>query len=137
MRRPTKKRKINEGLQQNARFLEGTNDFGVRGNLKVRLVRSSPSELEPAPGTRRAGHRPFDDIARSMSAVSVHGAVSKDRMLSASSCRMRTETVCYANCSSEAYSGRQYDGSGKDIGGNLLCRLARMPHLLIAHNRLR
>ncbi len=135
--------KINEeGLQQNARFLEGVlDDFGVRGEIVK--VRPGPVvtlyELEPAPGTKTSRVIGLsDDIARSMSAVSVRSAVIRGRnVIGIELPNSKRETVYLRELlSSEAYekaSGKLPMVLGKDIGGNpVIADLARMPHLLIA-----
>ena len=136
-------KKINEeGLQQNARFLEGVlDDFGVRG--EILKVRPGPVvtlyELEPAPGTKTSRVIGLsDDIARSMSAVSVRSAVIKGRnVIGIELPNTNRETVYLRELlMSEAYEkagGKLPMVLGKDIGGNpVITDLARMPHLLIA-----
>ena len=72
-----------DALQQNAVMLEGVlGDFGVRG--EIQKVHPGPVvtlyELEPAPGTKSSRVIGLaDDIARSMSAVSVRVAVVPGR----------------------------------------------------------
>lgn len=135
--------KVNEeGLQQNARFLEGVlDDFGVRGEIVK--VRPGPVvtlyELEPAPGTKTSRVIGLsDDIARSMSAVSVRSAVIRGRnVIGIELPNAKRETVYLRELlSSEAYEkagGKLPMVLGKDIGGNpVIADLARMPHLLIA-----
>ena len=131
-----------EGLQQNARFLEGVlDDFGVRGEIVK--VRPGPVvtlyELEPAPGTKTSRVIGLsDDIARSMSAVSVRSAVIRGRnVIGIELPNAKRETVYLRELlSSEAYEkagGKLPMVLGKDIGGNpVIADLARMPHLLIA-----
>lgn len=138
-----KTEKINEeGLQQNARFLEGVlDDFGVRGEIVK--VRPGPVvtlyELEPAPGTKTSRVIGLsDDIARSMSSVSVRSAVIRGRnVIGIELPNAKRETVYLRELlSSEAYEkagGKLPMVLGKDIGGNpVIADLARMPHLLIA-----
>lgn len=135
--------KINEeGLQQNARFLEGVlDDFGVRGEIVK--VRPGPVvtlyELEPAPGTKTSRVIGLsDDIARSMSAVSVRSAVIRGRnVIGIELPNAKRETVYLRELlSSEAFeknTSKLPMVLGKDIGGNpVIADLARMPHLLIA-----
>ena len=137
------KEKINEeGLQQNARFLEGVlDDFGVRG--EITKVRPGPVvtlyELEPAPGTKTSRVIGLsDDIARSMSAISVRSAVIRGRnVIGIELPNAKRETVYLRELlSSEAYEkagGKLPMVLGKDIGGNpVIADLSRMPHLLIA-----
>jgi len=77
------KTKNAEGLEQNARMLEGVlEDFGVKGEIVK--VRPGPVvtlyELEPAPGTKTSRVIGLsDDIARSMSAISVRIATVPGR----------------------------------------------------------
>jgi len=129
-------------LENNARILETVlDDFGVKGEI-VR-VRPGPVvtlyELEPAPGTKSSRVIGLaDDIARSMSAVSVRIAVIPGRNVIG---------IELPNAHRELVSLRELLGSaafertsssltlmlGKDIGGTpVLADLARMPHLLIA-----
>ena len=129
-------------LENNARILETVlDDFGVKGDI-VR-VRPGPVvtlyELEPAPGTKSSRVIGLaDDIARSMSAVSVRIAVIPGRNVIG---------IELPNAHRELVSLRELMGSaaferasssltlmlGKDIGGTpVLADLARMPHLLIA-----
>ncbi len=131
-----------EALQQNARLLESVlEDFGVRGEIVK--VRPGPVvtlyELEPAPGTKTSRVIGLsDDIARSMSAVSVRCAVIPGRnVIGIELPNARRETVYLRELlASEAYeraTGRLPLVLGKDIGGApVIADLARMPHLLVA-----
>jgi S-DNA-T family DNA segregation ATPase FtsK/SpoIIIE len=134
---------VNEdALQQNARLLETVlEDFGVRGQIVK--VRPGPVvtlyELEPAPGIKASRIIGLaDDIARSMSAVSVRVAVVPGRnVIGIELPNARAETVYLRELlSSEAYertSARLTLVLGKDIGGApIIADLAKMPHLLIA-----
>jgi S-DNA-T family DNA segregation ATPase FtsK/SpoIIIE len=134
---------VNEdALQQNARMLETVlEDFGVRGQIVK--VRPGPVvtlyELEPAPGIKASRIIGLaDDIARSMSAVSVRVAVVPGRsVIGIELPNTRAEMVYLREIlSSDAYdrSGAQLAlALGKDIGGTaVIADLARMPHLLIA-----
>ncbi|MDH3702560.1 MAG: DNA translocase FtsK 4TM domain-containing protein [Alphaproteobacteria bacterium] len=140
---PADARAINEeALHQNARLLEGVlEDFGVRG--EVVKVRPGPVvtlyELEPAPGTKTSRVIGLsDDIARSMSSVSVRIAVIPGRnVIGIELPNQRRETVYLR----ELLASRDYEKAagklplvlGKDIGGGaIITDLARMPHLLIA-----
>jgi len=140
---PAEARAINEeALHQNARLLEGVlEDFGVRGEIVK--VRPGPVvtlyELEPAPGTKTSRVIGLsDDIARSMSAVSVRIAVIPGRnVIGIELPNRRRETVYLRELlSSNAYEktgGKLLLILGKDIGGApVIADLARMPHLLIA-----
>ncbi|HEY9567433.1 MAG TPA: DNA translocase FtsK, partial [Thalassobaculum sp.] len=131
-----------EALEQNARMLESVlQDFGVKGTIGK--VRYGPVvtlyELEPAPGTKSSRVIGLsDDIARSMSAVSVRVAVVPGRnVIGIELPNSRRETVYLREIlESDAYSGsggKLTIALGKDIGGSpVAVDLARMPHLLIA-----
>jgi S-DNA-T family DNA segregation ATPase FtsK/SpoIIIE len=131
-----------EALQQNARLLESVlDDFGVRGQIVK--VRPGPVvtlyELEPAPGIKASRIIGLaDDIARSMSAVSVRVAVVPGRnVIGIELPNAKAETVYLRELlSSDAYektSARLSLVLGKDIGGApVVADLAKMPHLLIA-----
>jgi S-DNA-T family DNA segregation ATPase FtsK/SpoIIIE len=129
-------------LQRNAEMLETVlEDFGVRGQI----VKVSPGpvvtlyELEPAPGVKSARVIGLaDDIARSMSAVSVRVAVVPGRnVIGIEMPNQRRETVYLRELlMSDAYEKSQQKLAlilGKDIGGGpIIADLARMPHLLVA-----
>jgi len=131
-----------EALEQNARLLESVlEDFGVKG--KVVKVRPGPVVtlyvLEPAPGTKSSRVISLaDDIARSMSTVSVRVAVVPGRnALGIELPNLRREMVYLRELlASELYERAQPKLTlvlGKDIGGTpVITDLARMPHLLIA-----
>jgi DNA segregation ATPase FtsK/SpoIIIE, S-DNA-T family len=131
-----------EGLQQNARLLEGVlEDFGVRGDITK--VRPGPVvtlyELEPAPGTKTSRVIGLsDDIARSMSAISVRIATVPGRsVIGVELPNARREMVFLRELlSSSAFEDAKSKLPlvlGKDIGGApVIVDLARMPHLLIA-----
>ncbi len=131
-----------ESLQQNARLLIGVlEDFGVRGEIVK--VRPGPVvtlyELEPAPGTKTSRVIGLsDDIARSMSAISVRIATVPGRsVIGIELPNAKRETVYLR----ELLASSDFENSraklplvaGKDIGGlPVIIDLARMPHLLIA-----
>jgi S-DNA-T family DNA segregation ATPase FtsK/SpoIIIE len=131
-----------EGLEQNARMLEGVlEDFGVKGEIVK--VRPGPVvtlyELEPAPGTKTSRVIGLaDDIARSMAAVSVRIATVPGRsVIGIELPNARREMVGFR----ELVASETYDKAkaklplilGKDIGGAPeVVDLATMPHLLIA-----
>ncbi len=131
-----------EALAENARLLESVlEDFGVRG--RIVKVRPGPVvtlyELEPAPGTKSSRVISLaDDIARSMSAVSVRVAVVPGKnVIGIELPNARRELVALR----ELVAAKDYEKHpgaltlvlGKDIGGGpTLVDLARMPHLLIA-----
>ncbi|GAB4392328.1 MAG: DNA translocase FtsK 4TM domain-containing protein [Kiloniellaceae bacterium] len=131
-----------DALEKNARILETVlEDFGVRGEIVK--VRPGPVvtryELEPAPGTKTSRVVGLaDDIARSMSAVSVRVAVVPgDSVIGIELPNAKRETVFLRELlAAEDYeknSGKLPLVLGKDIGGNpSLVDLARMPHLLVA-----
>ncbi len=129
-------------LQATSEALQGVlSDFGIRGDI----VRISPGpvvtlyELEPAPGTKSSRVIGLaDDIARSLSAVSVRVAVVPGRnVIGIELPNAKRETVFMR----ELLMAESHDrGSmklalllGKDIGGMpIVADLARMPHLLVA-----
>ena len=131
-----------DSLQQNAKFLAGIlEDFGVHGEIVK--VRPGPVitlyELEPAPGTKTSRVIGLsDDIARSMSAVSVRIAVVPGRNvigieLPNITREMVSLSELLASETMERASGKLPLALGKDIGGApVTVDLARMPHLLIA-----
>jgi len=131
-----------EALQQNARLLETVlEDFGVRGQIVK--VRPGPVvtlyELEPAPGIKASRIIGLaDDIARSMSAVSVRVAVVPGRNVMGIELPNAKAEMVFLR---ELLAAESYERStaqlpltlGKDIGGTpVVADLARMPHLLIA-----
>ncbi|MFO1189391.1 MAG: DNA translocase FtsK 4TM domain-containing protein, partial [Alphaproteobacteria bacterium] len=129
-------------LAGNARLLESVlNDFGVNG--RIIKVRPGPVvtlyELEPAPGTKTSRVIGLaDDIARSMSAVSVRIAVIPGRNVIGIELPNRErrmvllrELLLHDSFGSGAH--RLLLALGKDIGGApVVVDLARMPHLLVA-----
>jgi len=131
-----------EALEQNARLLESVlEDFGVKGEIVE--VRPGPVitlyELEPAPGTKSSRVIGLaDDIARSMSAVSVRVAVVPGRNAIGIELPNAQKETVYLR---EMLASRNFENSssklalalGKDIGGApVITDLAAMPHLLIA-----
>lgn len=140
---PASKTKMDEAsLQKNAELLQAVlNDFGVQGDI----VKVSPGpivtlyELEPAPGTKSSRVIGLaDDIARSMSAVSVRVAVVPGRnAIGIELPNARREKVFLREMlSCPEYEQTQHKLAlvlGKDIGGEpVIADLSRMPHLLIA-----
>ncbi|MFQ3623527.1 MAG: DNA translocase FtsK, partial [Acetobacteraceae bacterium] len=131
-----------ESLEANARLLEGVlADFGVQGRIVA--IRPGPVvtlyELEPAPGTKSSRVIGLaDDIARSMSALSVRVAVVAGRnAIGIEMPNARRETVWLSELLGsedwEKSRGRLDLALGKDIGGApVIVDLAAMPHLLIA-----
>src|SRR5215813_5889190 len=140
---PAKAEAINEeALEKNARLLETVlEDFGVRGQIVQ--VRPGPVvtlyELEPAPGIKASRIIGLsDDIARSMSAISVRVAVVSGRnVIGIELPNRKAETVFLRELLDspvyEKHPGRLALILGKDISGEpVLADLAKMPHLLIA-----
>ncbi|MBV9833956.1 MAG: cell division protein FtsK [Alphaproteobacteria bacterium] len=130
-----------EALAQNARLLESVlDDFGVKG--EVVKVRPGPVvtlyELEPAPGVKSSRIIGLaDDIARSMSAVSVRVATVPGRNVIGIELPNAKREMVFLR---ELLSTKDYEDQrlnlplvlGKDIGGGpVVADLARMPHLLI------
>lgn len=129
-------------LDKIARDLENVlQEFGVNG--KIVKVRPGPVvtlyELEPAPGTKTARVIGLaDDIARSMSVVSVRIAVVPgSNTIGIEMPNSNRETVWLR----ELFEDDNFKVSkndlnivlGKDIGGrNVYADLAKMPHLLVA-----
>jgi S-DNA-T family DNA segregation ATPase FtsK/SpoIIIE len=131
-----------EALSKNARMLEAVlDDYGVRGQIVQ--VRPGPVvtlyELEPAPGIKASRVIGLaDDIARSMSAISVRVAVVPGRtVIGIELPNLKAETVYLRELldspAYEKHGGRLVLALGKDISGEpVIADLARMPHLLIA-----
>ncbi|MBO6783291.1 MAG: DUF87 domain-containing protein, partial [Alphaproteobacteria bacterium] len=129
-------------LEANARMLESVlSDFGVNGEIVQ--VRPGPVvtlyELEPAPGTKTSRVIGLaDDIARSMSAVSVRIAVVPGQNVIGIELPNASREMVYlrellASRNFEKHGGDLSLALGKDIGGEpVTVDLARMPHLLIA-----
>ncbi len=129
-------------LSQNAELLESVlDDFGIKGEIVK--VRPGPVvtlyELEPAPGTKTSRVIGLsDDIARSMSALSVRIAVVPGQSVIGIELPNAQRDMVYFR---ELLASRDFEKSagaltlvlGKDIGGApTMVDLARMPHLLIA-----
>lgn len=129
-------------LQRNAEILQSVlSDFGVEGDIVA--VHPGPVvtlyELEPAPGIKTSRVIGLaDDIARSMSAVSVRCAVVPGRNVIGIELPNAKREYIYLR---EILSSRETEKSdakvplllGKDIGGKpIIADLAKMPHLLIA-----
>ena len=131
-----------EALRQNAEMLVSVlEDFRVFG--EITQVRPGPVvtlyELEPQPGTRTSRVIGLaDDIARSMSAISVRAATIPGRsVIGIELPNGERETVLLRELlASAAYESTESNltlALGKDIGGNpVVADLARMPHLLVA-----
>ncbi|MEE2761739.1 MAG: DNA translocase FtsK 4TM domain-containing protein [Pseudomonadota bacterium] len=129
-------------LANNAKLLESVLlDFGIKGEIVT--VRPGPVvtlyELEPAPGIKTSRVISLaDDIARSMSALSVRIAVVPGRSVIGIELPNGKRDMVYFR---ELLASRAFERSGsalalalgKDIGGGpMVVDLARMPHLLIA-----
>ncbi|MEE9196430.1 MAG: DNA translocase FtsK 4TM domain-containing protein, partial [Alphaproteobacteria bacterium] len=131
-----------DALAQNARILKSVlEDFGVHG--EIIKVRPGPVvtlyELEPAPGIKSSRVIGLaDDIARSMSAISVRIAVVPGKnVIGIELPNTRRETVylreLLASDSYERTAATLALVLGKDISGApVIVDLGRMPHLLIA-----
>ena len=131
-----------EALEQTGRLLESVlEDFGVRG--KIVKARPGPVvtlyELEPAPGTKTSRVIGLsEDIARSMSAISVRVAVVPGRnVIGIEMPNAKRQTVFLRDVfQSDAFESTKPKlplALGKDIGGApIVADLARMPHLLVA-----
>ncbi len=131
-----------DAMEKNARLLETVlDDFGVRGEI----VKVHPGpvvtryELEPAPGTKTSRVIGLsDDIARSMSSISVRVAVVPgSSSIGIELPNTHRETVflreLLASHDYEHASGKLPLILGKDISGApMIVDLWRMPHLLIA-----
>ncbi|HRC27083.1 MAG TPA: DNA translocase FtsK 4TM domain-containing protein, partial [Alphaproteobacteria bacterium] len=130
------------GLRRNAEMLQTVlGDFNVRGEIET--IHPGPVvtlyELEPAPGTKSSRVISLsDDIARSMSAVSVRCAVVPGRSVIGIELPNRKRQTVYMR---EILVSRDYEKTqarlplvlGKDIGGAaVIADLSRMPHLLVA-----
>ena len=131
-----------DALEKNARLLETVlDDFGVKG--EIIKVRPGPVvtryELDPAPGIKTSRVVGLaDDIARSMSAVSVRVAVVPgSSSIGIELPNAKRETVylreLLGSMGFERSAGKLPLVLGKDISGApVMVDLARMPHLLIA-----
>lgn len=135
--------KLDEGaLRKNADMLQNVlNDYNVKGDITS--IHPGPVvtlyELEPAPGTKSSRVINLsDDIARSMSAVSVRAAVVPGRNVIGVEIPNKKRQTVYLN---DLLTSNAYDKTaarlplivGKDIGGEpIIADLTRMPHLLVA-----
>ncbi len=131
-----------DALRRNAELLRNVlADFNIQGEI----VKIHPGpvvtlyELEPAPGTKSSKIISLsDDIARSMSAISVRCAVVPGRNVIGIELPNKMRQTVYMK---EMLASRLYEKTGaklplilgKDIGGQpILADLAKMPHLLVA-----
>lgn len=140
---PAKEEKLDEpALRRNAELLQNVlNDYNVKGEIKS--IHPGPVvtlyELEPAPGTKTSRVVSLsDDIARSMSAVSVRVAVVPGRNVIGIELPNKRRQTVYLR---ELLEGDEFEKTqnklplvlGKDIGGHpMVADLSRMPHLLVA-----
>lgn len=135
--------RIDEGaLRKNADLLQNVlSDYHVRGDIVS--IHPGPVvtlyELEPAPGTKSSRVIGLsNDIARSMSAVSVRAAVVPGRNVIGVEIPNKKRQTVYLReiLTSETYATSAAKLAlvlGKDIGGHpVIADLARMPHLLVA-----
>ena len=124
-----------------AKLEEVLQEFGIIG--KIVQIRPGPVvtlyELEPAPGTKMARVIGLaDDIARSMSAVSVRIAVVPGSNTIGIEMPNSSREIVYLRdlLESEEFKTSKANltiSLGKDIGGkNTYADLAKMPHLLVA-----
>ncbi|MEZ5903440.1 MAG: DNA translocase FtsK 4TM domain-containing protein [Alphaproteobacteria bacterium] len=129
-------------LRMNAELLQNVlQDFNIQGEIVS--IHPGPVvtlyELEPAPGTKSSRVIGLaDDIARSMSAISVRAAVVPGRNVIGIEIPNKKRQTVYMR---EMLTVKEYEKSqaklplvlGKDIGGRpIIADLARMPHLLVA-----
>lgn len=129
-------------LRMNAELLQNVlQDFNVKGDIVS--IHPGPVvtlyELEPAPGTKTSRVIGLsDDIARSMSAISVRAAVVPGRNVIGIELPNKLRQTVYFR---EMLETKDYETTkanlpmilGKDIGGKpVIADLARMPHLLVA-----
>ncbi|MEM8833228.1 MAG: DNA translocase FtsK 4TM domain-containing protein [Pseudomonadota bacterium] len=131
-----------KALRMNAELLQNVlEDFNIKGEIVS--IHPGPVvtlyELEPAPGVKSSRVIGLaDDIARSMSAVSVRAAVVPGRNVIGIEIPNKKRQTVYMR---DMLTTREYEKTkaslplilGKDIGGRpIIADLARMPHLLVA-----
>jgi len=131
-----------KSLRMNAELLQNVlEDFNIKGEIVS--IHPGPVvtlyELEPAAGVKSSRVIGLaDDIARSMSAISVRAAVVPGRNVIGIEIPNKVRQTVYMR---EMLTTREYDKTkaslplilGKDIGGKpIIADLARMPHLLVA-----
>jgi len=131
-----------EALRKNAEMLQAVlRDFNVEGEIVS--IHPGPVvtlyELEPAPGVKTSRVIGLsDDIARSMSAVSVRCAVVPGRNVIGIEMPNRRRQTVYMRELLETSDAQKTKAHlplvlGKDIGGRpIIADLAKMPHLLVA-----
>ena len=138
----TSRKPNEEALRKNAELLQNVlADFNIHGDISS--IHPGPVvtlyELEPAPGTKTSRVISLsDDIARSMSAISVRCAVVPGRNVIGIELPNKERQTVYMR---EMLESRLYEKTsaklplilGKDISGQpILADLAKMPHLLVA-----
>ena len=131
-----------KSLRMNAELLQNVlEDFNIKGEIVS--IHPGPVvtlyELEPAAGVKSSRVIGLaDDIARSMSAISVRAAVVPGRNVIGIEIPNKNRQTVYMR---EMLTTREYDKTkaalplilGKDISGRpIIADLARMPHLLVA-----
>lgn len=129
-------------LRKNAELLQNVlADFKIEGEIVS--IYPGPVvtlyELEPAPGTKSSRIIALsDDIARSMSAISVRCAVVPGRNVIGIELPNKSREIVYMQ---GLLNAEEFDKTkanlplvlGKDIGGQpIIADLSRMPHLLVA-----
>jgi S-DNA-T family DNA segregation ATPase FtsK/SpoIIIE len=129
-------------LRMNAELLQNVlEDFNIKGEIVS--IHPGPVvtlyELEPAAGVKSSRVIGLaDDIARSMSAISVRAAVVPGRNVIGIEIPNKKRQTVFMR---EMVVSKEYDKTqaklplilGKDIGGKpIIADLARMPHLLVA-----
>lgn len=131
-----------DSLRRNAELLQNVlADFNIEGEIVS--IHPGPVvtlyELEPAPGTKTSRVIGLaDDIARSMSAVSVRCAVVPGRNVIGIELPNKTRETVYMRELLDSDLVEKTKAKlalvlGKDIGGQpIIADLAKMPHLLVA-----
>ncbi len=129
-------------LDSNSRMLENVlDDFGIRGDIATALTGPVVTryDLNPSPGTKTSRVVSLaDDIARSMSAVSVRVAVVPGQnVIGVELPNIDRETVLLREIlESDNWLDSKFNipvALGKDIAGLPIVKdLASMPHLLVA-----
>jgi S-DNA-T family DNA segregation ATPase FtsK/SpoIIIE len=140
---PSQQGQLDEGaLRKNAQLLQSVlADFKIEGEIVS--IHPGPVvtlyELEPAPGTKSSRIISLsDDIARSMSAVSVRCAVVPGRNVIGIEIPNKTRQFVYMQeiLTTGAFEKTKANlplALGKDIGGQpIIADLSKMPHLLVA-----
>lgn len=131
-----------DSLRSNAVILTGVlQDFGIKG----KIIKISPGpvvtlyELEPSPGTKTSRVVSLsEDIARSMSAISVRIAVIPGKsVIGIEMPNERREKVYFSEMlisnEMKRFNGQLTLALGKNISGKpIYADLSQMPHLLIA-----